>query len=607
MYSSVSGNVDYFGELVKTYGGDEESLVGRELLPRFSPGFRRVAFGGGNPNRLTAECLEKAANDPAILEKYAPEKLTNLPSGESPRVVFYYTDADLLDVVNADENAEYFKEMKNDGRDRFALAAEVIRENNPDYLQLANGVAAELWLRPIAERWDLEDVGVGTLQAPPKVVEDPESGRLQALGEDQTAYRVLSSPIYARTIAGEIIGSASQAVPMIRTKEFRKIGDANPAAESLEFLAGEMLQDRPAQKPGEEWTLTPAGSIPYRQFHGKVQADGTAVVVRNYTAPTPGEAVAMCYRKYDGEYRGAEQKILRLYGQKDERFSMGFHRFGPDTDRELGRDHYEIVSLGVAGFNPYRTDDSGSFVALEQAGDSKAYKARFKYDADTLKAENAAPTFVFDEPIDGAGTMVVNGNLLIRSRFAYYGTLVVLGDVVVEPRQRKSVPVYGASGNPVDASGNSLVSSGGHWYYRWINVRNPQDTRLSRYYLDYAGMPVKDAGGNPKAVEPLREDVYDAEFIIQGNLILKGRLINKTVEKTGGDTQQPVPESAPETVTGRVSLLWSTKAVMDTASLWSENNARYDRLYWNVTTAAIPVDSLWRGQPDVGNNREDGK
>ncbi|MDR2391196.1 MAG: hypothetical protein LBE84_05920, partial [Planctomycetota bacterium] len=505
-------------------------------------------------------------------------------------------------------------------------------------------------------------VGVGTLQAPPKVVEDPESGRLQAPDEEQTAYRVVSNPVYARTIAGEIIGSANQTVPMARTRGFRRIYDVNPAAKSLGFLAGEMLQDQAARKPGEVWTLAPAGFIPARRIHGKAQADGTPAVVRDFTAPTPGEAVAMCYRKYGGEYRDGDgkaikdagQKIPRLYGEKDERFSIGFHRFGPDSDRELGRDHYEIVSLGVAGFNPYRTDDSGSFVALEQEGDSKIYKTGFKYDADDLQAENAAPTFVFDRPIDGAGTMVVNGNLLVRSRFAYYGTLVVLGDVIVEPFPRKNVPVYGASGNPVDASGNSLIRSGGNWYYRWTNVRNPRDARLSRYYLDYEGMPVKDANGNPKTVEPLVEDVYDGEFIVQGNLILKGRLINRTVEKAGGDAQKPVPAGitasafpnapdaayaslsaavfpggdgdgrfgsqvaagpgpdsgsgpAPETVTGRVSLFWSAKAIMDTASLWSENKTRYDRLYWNVSSSTIPVDSLWNGVPDIGVDAKDGE
>jgi hypothetical protein len=730
MYSSVSSDVDYFDELVKTYGEDDENLVGRELLPHFSPGFHRVAFGDVDPNRLATECLERAASDPAILEKYALEKLTDLPPGESPRVVFYYSDADLLDIVNADENAEYFEEMKDGGRDRLELAAELIRDNNPDRFQLANGVTAELWLRPIAERWDLEDVGVGTLQAPPKVVEDPESGQLQAFDDEQTAYRVISNPLHARTIAGEIIGSATQTVPVVKTEGYdnRRIGYAwtgtrgqftyagsEVMEKSLGFLAGEMVQDqaRPSD-PGEEWKLNPAvdeetgrpAAIPHRQIHGKVQADGTPVVVRDFTAPTTRAAVAMCYQEYEGEYRDgqgniipvetARERIRKLYGMKDQRSSIGFHRFGPESDRELGRDHYEIVSLGVAGYNPYVCDFEDSWIAMmrdvefaesewvRESGDElvryekpNVYKTRFNYDPRFLFLWNNAPDFVFDRPIDGAGTMVVNGNLVIRSRFAYYGTLVVLGDVVVDPGLRTDELVYGASGNPVDASGNPLISSDGYWYYRWINVRDPQDTRLSRYYLDFEGRPILDEDGNPKSVEPLREHVQAGEFILQGNLVLRGRLRNLTVddlrgpapanqpqapvglttsyaspiatdaangastaayaslsaafpggndggefgemavdaadegedEEDGesGDDDGDAPEEDPKTVTGRVSLFWSNKAVKDTTSLWSEDKTRYDRLYWNVNTSTIPVDSLWKGIPDVSINTKAGE
>jgi hypothetical protein len=629
MYTPVDKRMDYVAE--HTVQDEEGNWVidDRELLPHFSPGFFRAAFEGEYANILTSECIERAVKDKAFQE---------MQPGRP--AVFYYTDSDLFDVIQSkpEEMEDY---INSDDEYDFEKALDLITGNeekgipnpNPETITLENGARAEVRFEHISKRWELEDVARGTMLKP-EIVTSGNAADLAAGQLRQTSYRAIESDLYARRLAGQIIGFATQQAPTVKTSGFVPENGPNSASEpepvnrSLGFLAGEI------RLRGDGAGLVPddgAQALPVRTLNGRFE-DGSQAVVRDFTAPTPEEAVALCYRDYYPAGSPEALAIRENYGLKDIRRSIGFHRFGKKTDElaakhPYGWDHLEVVSLGVAGYNPYRTDASGNYIAYERSKiepgfDSEhvkvTYSTVFKNESDA-NGRNLAPTFVFDKPIDGAGALVVNGNLLIRSRFAYSGTLVVLGDLIVDPVLRRNQLIYGADGNPVDAQGNSLVEENGYWWYTWRNIADATDVKRSRVYLDYTGLPMIDPDGNHIDVAPLYKDVYDAELILQGNLILKGRLINNAVldERVaetpnvaapvsveplaqddageGGEGEgEPLP---PKTVVGRVNLFWGIEPIEMAADLWAAKKYEVSRKVWNIRST-LPADTLWQDKLD---------
>jgi hypothetical protein len=296
-------------------------------------------------------------------------------------------------------------------------------------------------------------------------------------------------------------------------------------------------------------------------------------------------------------------------GMRDNRGAIGYHRGGELSDimtlEKIGRivredfpiflDRYEPVILHAEDQNHYRLTSDGNAIAHElqnpdaEEGEEAMHAAEFTY------SDNELATFVIDQPLDGAGTMVVNGNLHIKDTFAYYGILMVTGDLIIEPTLKKNQFVWSKEGWPMDYYGNHPVfpstvppehNHSSHdplskdpcgmdefynadydpeeedldkqsWYYlpdiknlNGKNLNEIQESEKSYIELDPNGEPLWNAGKLDQGtylevpVRPKRVDEYRGELIIQGKLLVKGRIITKSVPEM---TQEPEldPEGMP--------------------------------------------------------------
>jgi hypothetical protein len=241
--------------------------------------------------------------------------------------------------------------------------------------------------------------------------------------------------------------------------------------------------------------------------------------------------------------------VRKLYGMKDERYSIGFRRSGttPRVAAKFAQDQYELVVLGVPGFNPFRTTLTAggrTYIASERNGSRESpvsnpvYNFEYKYSGD----DGLVPDFVFDKPIDGAGVLIVNGNLVVADDFAYHGLLVVLGDVIIRPTLKFDQLVYGKDGNPIDAyaydnyrdSENNPIeisvkeyeNEPGHWYYDLKNASTGSVTRTD-VELGEDGRRIKDAAGNDIRVQPKRKNLYRGRLTVQGAIMVKGKLVTE--------------------------------------------------------------------------------
>lgn len=282
------------------------------------------------------------------------------------------------------------------------------------------------------------------------------------------------------------------------------------------------------------------------------------------------------------------REVQRLFGVNDRRGGLGWHRAGIETTDPLLIDYYEYVILVDKSFNPYMTataegqeylanvqkpvdrsgnelyqDIDGQYYYLDINGEKKisvpddTMTASSKFSV-KLRPSSEMPKFVIDggpdgDAFDGAGLLVVNGNLEIQTTFAYHGTLVVLGDLIVTPTEYDAIQ-YGADGNPVDKDGNSL----------WKDLNG-------RYYYLKDGAPVYS--------EPLRNKEYKGTLIAQGKVLVGGKV--EEVEVNGHK--------------GMVDIRGSRDAVEDTLDLIKTGQERFvaDRMMWNSD------DSLYQ---EVGSN-----
>ncbi|MDR0362329.1 MAG: hypothetical protein LBJ46_06565 [Planctomycetota bacterium] len=375
-------------------------------------------------------------------------------------------------------------------------------------------------IRDTTERWDQATVSKSELTG----------------DRDNTAYQVSNTVEAFRQMAADILGFKYQNVPVVKTFEYAPVRDEDnnrltPESTALGFLAGEMVQG------SNTLEIDPARGVGVPHLARQIaQADGIVTPIRAFVHEDPALAVEMAYQDYYLGDPGAKQEMETIYGVKDKRYSIGFHRSGEDERfaERYSQDHYEVVSLGQLGFNPYMTTvDEKSIVrntVIDPSGpDHPVYKYEFKYGKPGL-----VPDFVFDRPIDGAGILVINGNLVIEDTFAYHGLLLVLGDVVIRPTYKPNRFVYGADGNPRDAYGNSIYRNGsGKWVYTWMDPEDSSNVRETELILDDDGTPLRDDSGQSIPVTPLYAagaDAYRGRLVVQGSLLVNGALTTETVE-----------------------------------------------------------------------------
>lgn len=288
---------------------------------------------------------------------------------------------------------------------------------------------------------------------------------------------------------------------------------------------------------------------------------------------------------------------------RDHRGSLGWHREGPkvtvipqsvkdrgDSDMELAyqaafSDNYEFVMMAKQGFNPYYTmEDSGKeFIALV---DPTATVGQILYTMNKhkpiLKPPSAMPTFVISggerevslgadqgtetafREIDGAGVLVVNGNLTVNTRFAYHGVVVVLGDLNIVPKKTLRID---ERNNLLDEENNIITYISSKLGYYYEKVRQDGDVELVQ------SGPVYDWLGN---------------LIVQGKVIVGGS-INMALEKrdVNGDVVQGP---------GTLDIRYSQRALDETIGLWTRvgpnENFVANRLSWS-TGSVTSGDALW--------------
>lgn len=282
-----------------------------------------------------------------------------------------------------------------------------------------------------------------------------------------------------------------------------------------------------------------------------------------------GDLVPPLVDKYPREHRGL----------------IGWHREGPiatipdtldgvtEQDYQLMYgDSWEYVIMTKKGFNPYEVVNPG--ITTEQVAllrPEGTDPVALKDCTPKFVPPEKMPTFVIEgkvfsngemkgKALDGAGILVVNGNLEIRNTFAYHGILVVMGDIYVVPEEYYAVDNDNVV---VDGDGNKLSKDGSGWYYM-------------------------DENGARQTSYPLRD--WCGELIVQGKVYVGGKIYTaKAKQLSAGDTDiRPA---------GKIDIRGSEQAVKEVVKMWAKAapNEGFvtERLGWS-SNVSIDNYELWK-------------
>jgi hypothetical protein len=263
------------------------------------------------------------------------------------------------------------------------------------------------------------------------------------------------------------------------------------------------------------------------------------------------------------------------------------------------QDKYKSVILHAEKpQNYYRLASTGDAIAEHRQNpdvdDKKAvYATEFDY-GDSENKDGEA-TFTIDKPLDGAGVMVVNGNLRIEDTFAYHGILVVTGDLRIRPTEKtgeKAGFQWSPDGWPLDADGHKLFPA--NWdlsYEEYIKMVGEDEIEKKSWYYLPAGMrDITDKATleTPEMVEQrtysvpeLADPEWRGELILQGKLLVKGRIVTETVDGH----------------TGRLNAYWSESAVDAMSRFFPLGKPAMQRVMWTHDDG-IDVNSIWQDKQD---------
>ncbi|MCL2000600.1 MAG: hypothetical protein FWG74_04125, partial [Planctomycetes bacterium] len=549
------------------------------------------------------------ANDQFILDKDDAQVAEYLKNWTDLNIVgdpiFYYTNVDAmnflvfrinngedLDGVDIDTAGQQLVEHFSSGAERYVLRHASHRYGLP-------GDPQELLTK---QRADLVD-GV------------------------PSSLSISKNDLYAREVAGALMGYKTYTIPAIKTRDYVPLDEAVTEMISKSFLAGEAA-------PRVEGGVLSFGSeaVPFRTSQAEIEGDTIPAAIRKtgvLAYKTVAELYADPYPIVSNTTRG---QVWGKFGMKDRRGAIGYHRGGDltalrklektgaveEADFPIYLDRYEPAVLYNEGTIPFRLAGSGGIVAQEWQNPDEV-DARPKYSTESNYDD---ATFVIDRPLDGAGVLVVNGNLVIRDRFAYHGILVVTGDLVIRPTLKKDQFAWSLDGWPLDSHGNRVIPSNlnrdqftgygpdydqGHesWFYMpsgmgGINdIANIPASQKSFLVRDKKGELVLDFDGNEQKVLPLRQDEYCGELIIQGKLVVKGRIITAGPNYNPDNPYNPGEFYDDEGVRriGRLNAYWSRGAIEEMSGMFPLGKPTVERVSW-VHNDSIAVDTMWQDQQD---------
>ena len=472
---------------------------------------------------------------------FMDDPIGTMPVGADPGS-YYVGNDDLALVLTALTNVsstytDLVQEYTDRGDDPLDIAMDYIVSQNPGFT-----------FRNIGDRFDSTSEYTKIPLAPTK----------------PSALQVTDEYVSSRTFAGRIFGTLTQNVKgryvvrkdkgtmVLATNE--QAGQSGPQTDKADpfdgrvaFLPSERLLQGESTYTGESSNFVPI----MNKDHNTIQYNGQPLQPR-----------IISYSNYKTEIRKTPTWIdsaglLNNYGQKElaSRGGLGWHRNGPQSTDELIRDHYEYVILGKEGFVPFALASSGEIAYVrDETSTMTADEIKNLDFVPVLKDPADMPTFVFEgEPFDGAGILVVNGNLQISTEFAYHGTLVVLGDLRIAPKLTQ-VPKRNDKGLVVDAAGQVLLNDRDGYYFMEGDVRVPST--------------------------PYMSSEYTGKLVVQGQVFVGGSVRNNDF----GTNRSPV--------NGTIDIRGSKGALQDTTgSLFDGHEKRsIYRLYLNDTDDA---GDLW--------------
>lgn len=472
-----------------------------------------------------------------------PDKLGKLLN-EEKQGEFFVLRNDLYDMLGAlIEMDQHYMEMVKDytmrGEDILPIALDYVHSQNP-------GAS----FRTVSQRYDDPD----------------ELTKVQLTPAEPSALAVTDKYTSSRTFAGEVFGVLPQTVVgrymvreadgTLRMATNAEAGIGGPPDEYPEpfrakapFLPSERLID-----PTEE------------SYHYE-REDFVPVVNPNHNTvqydDQPLELRIISENDFEYEMRRRPDWVdwegLRgTYGirEYESRGGFGWHRNGPRSSDPLLRDHYEYIMLGKLGFMPFTlAPGSGEVAFIRQLDDDT--EDRDAKMLPELRSPSELPTFVIEgDAFDGAGILVVNGNLEVRTEFAYHGTLVVMGDLIMNPTERE-FPRRNKDGLIVDANDNVLSSDARGYYYREGNKR---------------------VESHPDMVMQ-----YQSKIVVQGQVFLGGSV--KNLENGG--------------VRGAIDFRGSKFAIQDvTGSAFDgKETSVMHRVFLTDVENQEEIDSLWNNLP----------
>lgn len=422
-----------------------------------------------------------------------------------------------------------------------------------------------------------------------------DSSHVEAkISEDSTeALLIPSKSISARYFAAKAFGYRNYRVPAayarwntdysallrMRYRDLTSGGsnDEIPTTkDTVHFMPGEMVPDT---SDGSFEQAKEMGKPLYQPMMAKTgfKQPNTRILRPTFvwkTTDVPGEIDMSKIHNYPDWFLGTDPTesdintqdlsvpLLKKY-PREHRGALGWHREGPNPTvpedlseynvtpeqyRLVYGDNYEFVIMSEKGFNPYYDIKSDNKNYLGLIRPETPEDVALSDCKPVLKQPKDMPDFVLDgEAIDGAGILVVNGNLVVETSFAYHGTLVVLGDLKVKP---KEYMLFNENGNPYDIDGNELRMMDGAWYY-W------------------------DSSGNRFQSKPRTE--WRGSVVVQGKVVMGGSI--STVAVKDSDERMHY---------GLVDLRGSTQAIEETTGLWinvaPNEGFEYDRLGWTTGT-----------------------
>lgn len=560
-----------------------------------------------NPARVidSIDTAVNRANEKAEFPRaiFADDGTLIIPSKDQGTRTFYYGRDDLYFIYSLQEPKYYESVFRSEFSDE---ALELLEQNPEEYY-----IALLKWREDKALE-DMRQYNNGyEFKRLPRRFEENEYIDMPLSEETTDALLIPPKDITARYMATQLFGFENIKVPaayakwnidqtgVIRLRYSDLDHNASPSEippfqETVHFLPGEMVPDS-----GNSYEPLIENSIPayismkakkevFKQHNGR-DIKPTFIWETTSNSDELDMSTVSDWPKWflgtDPEESDINSKDLSnvlddIYSW-DRRSAMGWHREGPtpkvpseatrnekfngisEEDYKLiFGDNYEFVVISRKGFNPYYDLSSGAQKYLASALPKEDGTYTTEDCKPALKAPRDMPTFTFDgEVIDGAGILVVNGNLDIQTTFAYHGVLVVLGDINVTPKEKM---LYNENGKPYDSDKNEIfqLNPGGQWYYY-----NEQGVQLP--------------SSGP-------ETEWMGKLVVQGQVLVGGTIRTHIAREQVSNGQEKEHYA-------QVDIRGSWQSVKDVLELWSKvaPNEGFvtDRLGW---TGGTGYDSnLW--------------